>query len=78
MPATAPRAIAPSGLTFAPDGVMATRPAMAPDAAPSVVAALSRTTSTTSQPRIAAAVATVVFSSIDRGDAVRSELGARR
>ncbi len=36
-PAMAPTAIAPSGLTAPPAGVMATRPATAPEAAPRVV-----------------------------------------
>lgn len=36
-PAMAPTAIAPSGEIAPPEGVMATRPATAPEAAPSVV-----------------------------------------
>lgn len=36
-PAMTPMAIAPSGLTAPPEGVMATRPATAPEAAPRVV-----------------------------------------
>lgn len=38
-PAMTPMAIAPSGETAPPAGVMATRPATAPEAAPSVVKA---------------------------------------
>src|SRR5690349_2656590 len=48
---------APIGLTDPQDGVMPTRPATAPDAAPRVVALPSRTRSTTSQPATAAAPA---------------------
>ena len=61
-PATAPTASAPSGVTAPHAGVMATRPAIAPDIPPSVVACPSRSFSTTSQARIAAQVALKVFS----------------
>src|SRR3954469_15752879 len=60
-PATKPRMIEPSGLTNPAAGVMATRPATAPDAAPSVVQRPSRNFSTTIQPIIAAAVAVWVL-----------------
>ena len=60
-PATIPMARDPAGLTKPEAGVMATRPATAPDAAPRLVACPSRSFSTSSQPSIAAAVATWVF-----------------
>src|SRR6201985_3730087 len=55
-----PTAIAPSGVTEEQDGVIATRPATRPDAAPSEVAWPSRIFSVISQPSIAALVATLV------------------
>src|SRR4051812_40655129 len=55
-----PIATAPIGLTKPAAGVIATRPATAPDAAPRVVGLPNLSCSTSSQPRIAAAVATVV------------------
>ena len=60
----APMAIAPSGLTAPPDGVMATRPATAPEAAPRVVKAPWRIFSYASQASMAAAVATWVLTNI--------------
>ncbi len=60
-PAMMPIAIAPSGVTKPHAGVMATRPATAPEAAPSVVGFPSRTCSTTSQPSTAPEVATIVL-----------------
>ena len=51
-------------------GVIATSPATAPDAAPSVVALPSFSCSTRSQPSIAAEAARNVFMSADRGNAV--------
>src|SRR4051812_42187904 len=60
-PAMKPSAIEPIGLTKPAAGVMATRPATAPDAAPSVVGFPSRNFSTTIQPSIAAAVAVLVL-----------------
>src|SRR5689334_19265670 len=60
-PAMRPIAMAPIGLTKPHAGVMATRPATAPDAAPSVVGLPNLSCSTSSQPRTAAAVATVVL-----------------
>ena len=51
---------APTTFTDEQDGVMATRPATMPDAAPSVVAWPSRIRSVSSQASMAAAVATVV------------------
>ena len=56
-------------------GVIATRPATSPDAAPSVVACPVRSRSTTSQPSIPAAAAMCVFTSAWRGEAVRAERG---
>ena len=52
---------APNGLTEPQDGVMATRPAMAPEAAPRVVALPSRTRSTISQAATAVDAATWVL-----------------
>src|SRR4051794_19327568 len=60
-PAMKPSTIEPSGLTNPAAGVMATRPATAPDAAPRVVQRPSRNFSTTTQPIIAAAVAVLVL-----------------
>src|SRR3954469_12678722 len=53
--------MAPSGFTDPQAGVIATSPATAPEAAPSVVALESRSRSTTSQPATAAAPATWVL-----------------
>src|SRR5574340_34811 len=50
MPAIAPITTAPSTLTVPHDGVMATRQATTPDAAPNVVGLPSRRCSTNSQP----------------------------
>src|ERR1041384_7756517 len=61
MPAITPMASAPSGLTKPAAGVIATRPATAPDAAPSVVGLPYLICSVISQPSTAAAVATVVL-----------------
>src|SRR5215468_1726549 len=61
MPAAAPTAIEPSGLTKPAQGVIATSPATAPDAAPSVVDLPYFSFSTTIQPSSAAAVAVFVF-----------------
>src|ERR1700756_1629878 len=63
-PATTPIVSAPSTLTDEHDGVIATSPATMPDAAPRVVACPSRMRSVTSQPSIAAAVATVVVMNV--------------
>src|SRR3954454_21171170 len=60
-PAIRPMAIEPIGLTNRQAGGIATRPATAPDAAPSVVALPSRSLSTPSQASIAAAVAVLVL-----------------
>src|SRR5262245_35625780 len=54
------RMIEPTGVTQPQAGVIATRPATAPDAAPSVVGCPSRNFSVISQPIIAAAVAVLV------------------
>ena len=56
-----PSTIEVSGVSAAAAGVMATRPATTPEAAPSEVTCRSRSRSTSAQPSIAAAVATVVF-----------------
>ena len=56
---------APTTLTEEQDGVMATRPATMPDAAPRDVALPSRMRSMSSQPSIAAAVAIVVAMNVD-------------
>src|SRR6202008_3075772 len=56
---------APNGLTDPQDGVMATRPATMPDAAPSVVALPSRKRSVSIQPSMAVAVAIVVVMNVD-------------
>src|SRR4051794_35224348 len=53
--------IAPTGETEEQDGVIATRPATTPDAAPSEVGWPSRMRSVISQPRQAAPVATMVL-----------------
>src|SRR3954447_5225593 len=53
--------IAPTGETDEHDGVIATRPATTPDAAPSEVACPSRIFSVSSQPSDAAPVATIVL-----------------
>src|SRR3954449_5603596 len=60
-PATRPSRIADHGTRNAQAGVMATRPATAPEAKPSVVACPSRSRSTRIQPRAAVAVATWVL-----------------
>ena len=60
-PATRPRRMAPIGVTLAHAGVIATRPATMPNAAPSDVAFLSRIFSTISHARPAAQVANKVF-----------------
>ena len=57
----APTAIAPNGSTEEHAGVIATKPATTPDAAPKLVAWPSRIFSTVSQANIAAPVATNVF-----------------
>src|SRR5215217_7453407 len=64
-PATKPIASAPTTLTEPQDGVMATRPATMPDAAPSEVALPSRMRSVSSHASIAAAVATVVVTIVE-------------
>src|SRR6478735_10416936 len=56
----APTAIAPIGVTAPQAGVMATRPVMAPEAAPTPVTWPSLNFSTASQARVAAQVATNV------------------
>ncbi len=56
--------IAPSSSTAPQDGVIATRPATMPDAAPSEVALPCRIRSTSSQPSIAAQVAIVVLRNV--------------
>src|SRR3954453_14406205 len=56
----APTKIAPIGVTDEQEGVIATRPATTPDAAPSDVACPSRIRSVASQPRAAAPGATMV------------------
>ncbi len=53
--------MAPSGETAEHEGVIATRPATTPEAAPSDVGWPSRTRSVASQPSMAAAVATIVL-----------------
>src|SRR6218665_1314947 len=60
-PVSRPRTIAHSGVNAAHDGVIATRPATAPDAAPTEVGFPSRIFSTMSQARSAAAGAARVF-----------------
>src|SRR5262245_65565921 len=60
-PAITPIAVAPSGLTNPHAGVTATRPAIAPEAAPRVVGLPNLACSTRTQPSTAAAVATVVL-----------------
>src|SRR4051795_3416961 len=57
----APTRIAPTGVTEEQDGVIATRPATTPEAAPSEVACPSRIFSVSSQPSEAAPVATIVL-----------------
>ena len=64
-PPIAPTASAPSTFTDEQDGVIATRPATIPDAAPSEVGCPSRIFSVNSQASIAAAVATVVVTNVD-------------
>src|SRR3954452_1911080 len=61
IPATAPTTMAPIGDTDEQEGVIATRPATTPEAAPSDVACPSRIRSVTSQAREAAPVATMVL-----------------
>src|SRR5690242_19526529 len=65
----------PRRLTYPAAGVMATRPATAPDAAPSVVGLPSRICSTTSQPSTAVHVASIVLVNATpaRSPAVRAE-----
>ena len=63
IPARAPIISAPLALTAAHAGVIATRPATTPDAAPRLVACPSRIFSTSSQASSAATVAPIVFSS---------------
>src|SRR5438067_2049901 len=60
-PASTPITIEPSGVTKPHAGVIATRPATAPEAAPSVLGLPNLSCSTSSQPSTAAAVATVVL-----------------
>src|SRR5664279_1354102 len=60
-PAIRPSRIEVSGVRNAQAGVIATRPATAPEAAPTLVGRPSRSFSTTSQAPMAAAVATWVF-----------------
>src|SRR5579875_1649664 len=64
-PATKPIANAPKTLTDEHDGVIATRPATMPDAAPSDVARPSRMRSVSNQASMAAAVATVVVMNVE-------------
>jgi len=61
-PATMPMIRAPCGLTKPAAGVIATRPATAPEARPSMPGFLRSIHSTTIQARAAAAAATWVFS----------------
>src|SRR4051794_34996005 len=61
MPTTTPRTIEPTGLSDPQAGVIATRPATAPDAAPTLVGLPSRSFSGSNQPRMAAHVATQVL-----------------
>src|SRR5690606_2466219 len=61
MPAARPTTIAPSGPTVPQAGVMPTRPATAPDAAPSAEGLPLLIASTTVQPTIAAEVARMVL-----------------
>src|SRR5687768_2000158 len=56
-----PRAIAPTGPTAPQDGVMATRPAIAPEAPPSIVGLPRKSHSPNVQAHTPAAVATKVF-----------------
>src|SRR5512142_1182740 len=63
-PATAPTTSAPTVSTEPQAGVIATRPATTPDAAPSEVALPCRIRSIASQPSIAAMVARVVFMNV--------------
>src|SRR3954447_21180173 len=60
-PATTPRTIAQPGVRMLQAGVIATRPATAPDAAPIEVGLPSLIFSTTSQPMVAAAGAARVL-----------------
>ena len=60
-PAARPITIDPTGLTKPHAGVIATRPATAPEAAPSVVEWPSRNYSVMIQPRSAAPVAVLVL-----------------
>src|SRR5688572_4698462 len=60
-PAMTPIAMAPIGPTQPQAGVMATRPATAPEAAPSIVGEPLVIHSTNNQPRVAAAVARMVL-----------------
>ncbi len=63
-PVIAPIRIAPTGVTDEQAGVIATRPATTPEAAPRVVAWPSRTRSTSSQASMAALVATRVLTKV--------------
>lgn len=60
-PAASPTTVAPSVLTVPQDGVMATRPATTPEAAPNVVGRPSRICSTDSQPSMPRQPATRVL-----------------
>src|ERR1700759_1216310 len=64
-PATAPITRAPSTFTDEQEGVIQTRPATMPEAAPSVVAWPSRIRSVSSQKSMAVAVAIVVVMNVD-------------
>src|SRR5712672_2871351 len=64
-PPSAPTTIAPRTLTDEQDGVIATRPATMPEAAPNEVGCPSRIFSTRSQASMAVAVATVVVTNVD-------------
>src|SRR6476620_2517217 len=63
-PPMAPIASAPRALTEEQDGVIATKPATTPEAAPSEVACPSRMRSTSSQASMAVPVATVVVTNV--------------
>src|SRR5689334_415650 len=73
-PPRKPTTSAPRTFTDEQDGVIATRPATMPDAAPSEVAFPSRILSTSSQASIAVPVATVVVTNVDA--AIPPELSA--
>ena len=74
-PASRPRTIDAHGVMKPQAGVMATRPATAPEAAPTLVGLPSRNFSTTIQPPSAAAVATWVFMNAMTGETVGAERG---